>query len=457
MPTYQAPRGMRDLLPEEAAGFDALRAVIQARAARYGYARIITPVVEDRRVFLKTVGEATDIGYEMYDVGHGGEGGLTLRPEGTAAVTRAVLEHGLHKAPWPLRFFYWEPMFRGQRTQLLRYRQFWQWGLECYGAAEPPADLEMIEFTAGLLAEVGLSEYELVTNTVGDAKCQPKVRETLDAYFAAQRDALSPESQRRLGVNVLRILDSKDPRDQAVTAGAPKPYDIVCDEDRRHFDAIVEGLDRLNIAYRVEPTLARGLDYYTRTVVEFWLTNPEYTKAGHIAVAGGGRYDGLVELMGGPSMPGVGIAGGIDVLYYALKQQGVRIEPDLNADVAVLSAEKSDGTDRLQLAAPLRQDGFSVAVEYSERSLDKQLESAVKHGAKVAVIRGTPEARGGNVIVRDLVNKTQRVTRLAAVRTEVGRHVKRRPMPKLYEGPPNPDEHEPGAAGEAPYLRDDRD
>ena len=457
MPTYQAPRGMRDLLPEEAAGFDALEAVIRARAARYGYPRIDTPVVEDRRVFLKTVGEATDIGYEMYDVGHAGEGGLTLRPEGTAAVTRAVLEHGLHRAPQPLRFFYWEPMFRGQRTQLLRYRQFWQWGLECYGAGEPPADLEMIEFSAGLFAEVGLTEFELVANTVGDAKCQPKVRETLEAYFAAHRDSLSPESQRRLGANVLRILDSKDPRDRAVTTAAPKPYDIVCDEDRRHFDSIVEGLDRLNIAYRVEPTLVRGLDYYTRTVFEFWLTNPEYTKAGHISVAGGGRYDDLVELMGGPSTPGVGLAGGVDVLYYALKQQGVRIEADLSADVAILSAEKGDGTDRLQLAAPLRQDGFSVAIEYSDRPLDKQLESAVKHGAKVAVIRGTPEARGGNVIVRDLVNKQQRVTRLAAVRTEVGRHVKRRPVPKLSEASPHADEHEAGAAGEAPYVPDDRD
>ena len=457
MPTYQAPRGMRDLLPEEAAGFDALEAVIRARAGRYGYPRIDTPIVEDRRVFLKTVGEATDIGYEMYDVGHGGEGGLTLRPEGTAAVTRAILEHGLHRSPMPLRFFYWEPMFRGQRTQLLRYRQFWQWGLECYGAADPGADLEIIEFSAGLFTELGLTELELVTNTVGDAKCQPKIRETLERYFAAQRDALSPDSQRRLGANVLRILDSKDPRDRAVSAEAPKPYDLACDEDRRHFDAVVEGLDRLNIAYRLEPTLVRGLDYYTRTVYEFWLTNPEYTKAGHIAVGGGGRYDELVEVMGGPSLAGVGIAGGVDVLYYALKQQGVGIDGDINADVAILSAEKGDGAERLELAAPLRADGFAVAVEYSDRSLDKQLESAVKHGAKVAVIRGTPEARGGNVIVRDLVRKEQRVTRLAAVRTEVGRHVKRHPIPRLDEGAANPDEQGPGAAGEAQHLRDDRD
>ena len=440
MPTFQAPRGMRDLLPEEAAGFDALQAVVQARATRYGFARIDTPIVEDRRVFVKTAGEASDIvGYEMYDVSHGGEGGLALRPEGTAAVTRAVLEHGLHRTPLPLRYFYWEPMFRGQRTQLLRFRQFWQWGLECYGAAEPGADLEIIEFTAGMLAEVGLVEHELVVNTLGDAKCQPKIREALTKYFSEHRDALSAESQRRVDANVLRVLDSKDPRDQEVAKNAPKPVDVVCEEDRAHFAAVTDGLERLGVAYRVEPTLVRGLDYYKRTVCEFWLTNPEYTKAGHIAVAAGGRYDDLMETMGGPALPGVGIAGGVDVLYYALKQQGVRVGGETTADVYVLSAEKGDAADRLQIAIPLRAAGFTVAIEYSDRSLDRQLESAVKHGAKVAVIRGTEDARGGNVVVRDLVAKTQRVTPLSAVVTEVGRHVKRR------------------RAGEEPFLRDDRD
>ena len=458
MPTFQAPRGMRDLLPEEAAGFDSLQAVVLARAARYGYPRIDTPVVEDRKVFVKASGEASDIAsHEMYDVAHGGEGGLALRPEGTAAVTRAFIQHGLHKAPAPVRLSYWEPMFRGQRTQLLRYRQFWQWGLECFGAAEPWPDLEVIEFSAGLFAEVGLTELELVVNTVGDTKCQPKIREALVAFFSAHRSELSAESQRRIETNVLRVLDSKDPKDQAVARAAPKPLDLVCDEDKRHFTAITEGLDRLGVAYRVEPTLVRGLDYYTRTVCEFWLTNPEFTRAGHIAVAAGGRYDDLVETMGGPSTPGVGIAGGVDVLYYALKQEGANVGRDTNADVYILSAEQGDGPDRLQLAGPLRAAGFTVAVEYSDRPLDRQLESAVKHGARVAVIRGTPEARGGHVIVRDLVKKEQRVTKLSAVVTEVGRHVRKRSAPRVYEGPGNPDEHEPGAAGEAPYLRDDRD
>jgi histidyl-tRNA synthetase len=450
---------MRDLLPEEAAAFDALQAVIGARALRYGYPRIVTPIVEDRGVFTKAVGETSDIvGYEMYDVSLHNQGGLVLRPEGTAAVTRAFLEHGLHRAPRPVRFSYYEPMFRGQRPQLLRYRQFWQWGLECFGPEEPLADVEIIDFTARLFAEVGLRNYELELNTVGDAKCRPKIMEALASYFAKNRDARSDQSNERLDRNPMRILDSKDPKDRALVAAAPPMHDLLCAEDREHFDQVVAGLERLGHPHKVSQSLVRGFDYYTRTVMEFILTDPEFTRAGDIAVAAGGRYNNLVEMLGGPPIQGVGIAGGVDVLYEALKKEGVRMGHETDADVYVLSAEKGDGADRLQIADPLRQAGFNVAIDYSDRPLDKQLESAVKHGAKVAVIRGTPEARGGNVIVRDLLKKEQRITRLAAVVTEVGRHVPKHTTPPLFEGPPeNPDEHEPGAAGEAPYLKDDRD
>src|SRR5256712_8487674 len=392
----------------------------------------------------------------MSDAPLHGPAGLAARQEGPAPVTRAYLEHGLHRAPQPQRFFCWEPMFRGQRPQLLRSRQFWQWGLECYGAAEPGADLEQIEFTHGLFAEVGLSGYVLKVNTVGEASAQARIREALRTYSERFRDQLDEDCKARLDLNVLRIFDCKNPRDREIAAGAPKLRELVSDADKLHFAAVTEGLDRLGVAYQIDETLARGFDYYTRTVFEFHLTNPEFAKAGEIAVAGGGRYDGLVRTMGGPDTPGVGIAGGVDVLYYALKQEGVPVGSETAADVYILSAEKGDGADRPQLAEPLRAAGFSVAVEYSDRPLDKQLESAVKHGAKVAVIRGTPEARGGNVIVRDLVAKTQRVTRLAAVVTEGGRHVPKRPAPRLYEGPENPDGHDPGAAGEGPYQPDHR-
>lgn len=455
MAGYQPPRGMRDLLPEEAAGFDALLAVVEARALRYGYPRIVTPVVEERRVFIKTTGESSDIvGKEMYDVTLAGEGDLVLRPEATPAIARAFLDAGLHKTPRPQRFFAYEPMFRGQRPQKLRFRQFWQWDLECYGAEEPAVDVEMIEFTHGFLTEVGLTGYEIRINTIGDTKCRSRVRETLTAYFAEHRDRLSPTSQRRVDTNVLRVLDSKEAEDRPIVDGAPRIIELLCDEDRAHFSAVQENMTNLGIPFRVVPTLVRGIDYYTRTVIEFHLTDPEFEG---IAVAGGGRYDGLFATMGAEDMPGTGIAGGMDVLYYALKKEGTKIAEEPKPDIYVVSAQGDDVANRMQLAAPLRQEGFSVAIDYSRRPLDKQLETAAKHGAKVVIIAGTPEARGGYVIVRDLAKKAQRRTRLAAVVTEVKRHITSRPIPTLWRPPTDPGDKEPGAAGEAPFLTDPRD
>lgn len=439
---------MRDLLPEEAAAFDALQAVVQARALRYGYARIITPVVEEKRVFIKTTGESSDIvSKEMYEVQLAGQGDLTLRPEATPAIARAFLDAGLHKAPRPQRFFAFEPMFRGQRPQKLRFRQFWQWDLECFGADEAAVDVEIIEFAHGFFAEVGLRDFEIRLNTIGDTKCRANVRDTLRAYFNEHRAKLSPTSQHRVDTNVLRVLDSKEAQDRPIVEGAPGILDLLCEEDRAHFAAVQDGLSGLGVPFRVVPALVRGLDYYTRTVVEFVLTAPEHEG---ISVAGGGRYDGLFSTMGAQDLPGTGIAGGMDVLYYALKQQGTPIAPDPQADVYVISDMPGDVTNRMQLAAGLRGAGFAVAVDYSSKTLDRQRESAVKHGAKVLIIAGTPESRGGYVVVRDLQTKQERKTRLAAVVTEVGRHVKPRSIPMLWQ--PSADT-EP-APGDAPTPPD---
>ena len=442
---------MRDLLPEEAAGFDALAAVVQARALRYGYARIVTPAVEEKRVFIKTTGESSDIvSKEMFEVRPGGEGDLVLRPEATPAIARAFLNAGLHKAPRPQRFYAYEPMFRGQRPQKLRFRQFWQWDIECFGAEEAAVDVEIIEFTHGLMSELGLTGFEIQLNTIGDAKCRAKVRDSLRAYFTEHLSALSPTSQRRVETNVLRVLDSKEPQDRAVVAGAPSIQELLCEEDRAHFGAVQEGLTGLGVPFKVVPTLVRGLDYYTRTVAEFVLTAPEYDG---IAVAGGGRYDGLFSTMGAEDMPGTGIAGGVDVLYYALKQEGAVIAPDPKADVYVISDMPDDVVSRMQLASGLRGAGFTVAVDYSAKSLDRQRESAIKHGAKALIIAGTPESRGGYVVVRDLRTKQERKTRLAAVVTEVGRHVRPRAIPSLWQ----PRAGTEPAPSDAPNLPDDRD
>jgi histidyl-tRNA synthetase len=423
MSRFQAPRGTRDLTPPLAAAFDAVVMPIAERAARYGYARIETPAIEDVQVFARSAGETSDVvSKEMYVATLHGEAGLGLRPEGTPGVIRAYLEHGMHREPHPVRLFYVEAMWRGQRPQLGRWRQFWQWGLENLGAPDPWADVEILEFSDAAFREYGLTEYELHLNTIGDAACRPKVKEALRAYFEPFRDALSEDSKRRLNTNVLRILDSKEEREREIVANAPKIVDLLCEADRAHFDAVKLGLDRLGVQYVVDDKLVRGLDYYTRTVCEFILTNAKFAGR-RLSVAGGGRYDGLIETMGGPATPGVGIAGGVDVLLLALEAQGASPAVDTAPQVYVISNDPEDGVDRLQLAGPLRAAGYRTAVDYSKRSLDKQLESAAKHGARVAIIRGTPEARGGNVIVRDLVTGEQRVTRLSAVVTEVSRHL----------------------------------
>ena len=436
MTRFQAPRGTRDLTPDIASAFDVIARAIGERATRYGYPRIETPAIEDVQVFARSAGETSDVvSKEMYAATLHGEGGLGLRPEGTAPVVRAYLEHGMHRAPHPVRLYYFETMFRGQRPQLGRWRQFWQWGLECFGAAEAAADVEVIEFTDSAYRELGLTEYDLEVNTIGDAKCRGRVREALRAYFEPHRASLSEDSRRRLDTNVLRVLDSKEERDQEIVDRAPRIVDLLCEEDVAHFDAVKSGLERLGVRFVVNDRLVRGLDYYTRTVFELILTNEKF-RGRRLSVAAGGRYDGLVETMGGPATPGTGVAGGVDVLHLALEAQGTTPAAETSPQVYVISNEPDDGTDRLQLATQLRAAGFRTAIDYSRRGLDRQLESAAKHGAKVAIIRGTPEARGGNVIVRDLATGQQRVTRLNALLTVVASHL----------GMRNPRADDPGAA-----------
>src|SRR2546430_16572559 len=210
----------------------------------------------------------------MYDVSRQGPGGLVLRREGTAAVVRASLEHGLQRPPQPQGCSFWGPMFRGQRPQLVRYRQFWQWGLECIGAPEPGADLEQIDFTIGLFRDVGFTEYVLKVNTIGESAVQGKIREALRAYFERYRAELSEDSLKRREANVLRSFDSKSARDREIAEGAPKLRELVSDDDRAHFDAITAGLDRLGVRYEVDERLARGLDYYRRPRLQFILTQP---------------------------------------------------------------------------------------------------------------------------------------------------------------------------------------
>ena len=403
-----APRGTRDRLPDEDAAWARAEAVAADLATRYGFDRIDTPLFERTELFERGLGLGSDaVSKEMFRVG-GGTGSneemadWALRPEPTAGIVRAYLEHGLHVRPGPLRVWMTGPMFRYDRPQAGRYRQFSQWDVEVIGDPGPAVDAELVELATRFCTEVGLSDTVVHLNSIGDDRCRPGYRAVLVEYFSAHRSELSPDAQRRLEVNPLRVLDDRT-LDAGVAAGAPKAIDHLCDACRDHFSGVTDLLDRLGVPYQLDHRLVRGLDYYTRTTFELF---PAGSEGSQDAVAGGGRYDGLVELLGGPATPGIGFGLGIDRIVLAMADQGVPGEP-APALVVVVGTQPTDVAERLVVANALREAGLRVRADGSDRKLGRQLEAAAKLGARWAVIIGEELTRGA-VILRDLAEGTQR-------------------------------------------------
>ncbi len=393
MSKLQPVRGTHDLLPEEARRFRHIVDTGLAVSGRYGFGEIETPIFEFTDVFKRTLGEASDVvSKEMYTfVDRGGEE-LTLRPEGTASVCRALITGGLTQS-LPAKFYYQGPMFRYERPQKGRMRQFHQIGIELLGAAEPQADVEVVACGADILDAIGvLPRTKLELNTLGDADSRKAYRAALVEYFGSQRDRLSEDSRRRLELNPLRILDSKDEGDRRLVDGAPSFDDFLNDYSKDFFAAVVAGLDALGIAYHRNTRLVRGLDYYCHTTFEF-VTDALGAQG---TVMAGGRYDGLVETMSGPAIPGVGWAAGIERL--ALLVEGVA-EP--SRPIAIVPMGGASETAALQLAHRLRRAGYAVEHGYSG-NVGKRLKRAVKLGARAALILGEDELARGMVQLRDL-------------------------------------------------------
>jgi histidyl-tRNA synthetase len=402
-----APRGTRDRLPEEAAAWARAEGVATDLATRYGFERIDIPLFERSELFVRGLGEASDaVSKEMFRVG-GAAGSeeetpaWALRPEPTAGIVRSYLEHGLHVRPGPLRVWLVGPMFRYDRPQAGRYRQFSQWDVEVIGDAGPAVDAELIELAARYCAEVGLADVSVHLNSIGDEACRPAYRAALVEYFAAHRSALSEDGRRRLEANPLRILDDRT-LDPALAAAAPRSIDYLCGPCAEHFAAVTGLLDRLGVRYHLDHRLVRGLDYYTRTTFELF---PAGQAGSQDALAGGGRYDGLVELLGGSATPGIGFGLGLDRIVLAMAAQGVPGEP-APALVVVVGTRPDDVAERLTVAAALREAGLRVRPDGSSRKLGRQLESAAKLGARWAVIVGEELTRGA-VVLRDLADGTQ--------------------------------------------------
>lgn len=400
------------MLPETARAWERLQAAAAALFERYGYEPIYTPLFEHTELFARGIGEATDIvGKEMYTFDDRSGRSITLRPEGTAGVVRAAIEHALVPQGSVAKLYYAGPMFRYERPQKGRMRQFWQIGVELLGAAEPSADAEVVALLVRYFEAVGLprERMRLLVNSMGDERCRPAYRDAVAAHIRANADGLCDECRRRADTNPLRAFDCKNERCQAVMADAPRITDALCGECREHYEAVKRRLDALGIAYDEAPRLVRGLDYYTRTVFE---VQAEGLGAQN-AIGGGGRYDGLFATLGGAPTPGLGFALGFERTLLALQAAGVEPGAARGVGAYVAAVDESCRDAAFALAMALRDAGVAAELDHRARSLKAQFKHADKLGARVAVVLGPDELAAGVATVRDMETKEERRVALA--------------------------------------------
>jgi histidyl-tRNA synthetase len=415
---YRAPRGTLDILPEEQPWWDVVTSTIERVASSFGYARIETPIFEDASLFTRGVGEVTDIVQkEMYVFEDRSGQQLALRPEGTAPVCRAYLEHGMHNQPQPVRLWYIAPNFRYDRPQAGRYREHHQFGAEAIGDADAAVDAETIELLWRVYEGLGLTGLTLHINSIGDRECRPAYLDVLRDYYRDKLGQVCDDCRVRFERNPLRLLDCKQAKCQPVIAGAPALTDHLCAACAEHFTALRSCLDAVGIGHTVTPTLVRGLDYYTRTVFE---VQPEI-EGGQSAVGGGGRYDYLIEELGGRPTPGIGFGTGIERIIINMKRQEVPLTG--GRPLAVYVAYQSDAARRaaFKLASDLRREGIAAVAATGGRSLKAQLRHADALGARRAAIIGERELTDGTVTLKDLRAGTQHTVAVQRLASEFQR------------------------------------
>jgi histidyl-tRNA synthetase len=391
---------MNDVLPDEIGRWQRVEQIYARTMSLYGFREVRTPFVEATPLFTRAIGETTDVvEKEMYSFVHHEEP-LTLRPEGTAGAARAYIEHSVHGKEPVTRWWYSGAMFRAERPQRGRYRQFYQLGAEIFGDPGPGCDAEMIDMLVQFFADLRIPDLRVYVNSLGGPDTRARYREALVGYLTPKAAALSPDSQRRLGTNPLRILDSKDPKDREAVQGAPTMHEFLSAEDRAHFEALRAQLDALGTPYVVDPRLVRGLDYYTRTLFEIKGAS-EKLGAGDTLV-GGGRYDNMVADLGGPAVPAIGYAAGLERLLIASD-----IDASANVADALVAPLGPAAAPALVLARDLRRRGIRCEVDTRGTSLKSQLRRANTLGARVVLILGETELAEGTVQVKDLEAHTQ--------------------------------------------------
>ena len=415
MTVFSTSPGTRDILAPDAARWRQFKEVFASVVQDAGYQLIIPPMFEDLGVFLR-LGEATEVvTKEMYDFEDKGGRRVALRPEQTASVCRAFVEH---RPTTPWKVWYSGPNFRYEKPQQGRYRQFDQVGIEALGVDDPLLDAEVIALAAEFFARLGLKDVQLAVNSLGDDGDREKYSTALHEYFSANLAQLSEESQITLTKNPLRVLDSKRREDQALINAAPKIRDYLSADAANHFDSVLRALDALDVKYAIDDRLVRGLDYYRRTTFEFVSTA---LKAAHTAIGGGGRYDGLVEQLGGPSTPGIGFALGLDRTLLACDAENVFPAP--NTNVSVFVVDTTGGLHAAEVCNLLRNNAISADRAFDNRSMKAQMKAADRSGAAIALIIGTDEVAAGHIIVRPMNSGQQYAIAqdrlVAAIRSEL--------------------------------------
>ena len=395
-----APRGTQDVLPADSYKWQYVEAVASEEAANFGYKEIRTPTFEHTELFNRAVGDTTDVVQkEMYTFKDKGDRSITLKPEGTAGAVRALVEHGLLNDALPLKVFYVTPCFRYEKPQAGRLREFHQFGVEAFGSANPLIDAETIGVAKAILTRLGIKNLSLEINSIGCPTCRAKYHEALHSYFASKEGELCDTCKGRLQKNPMRILDCKNPPCKEIAAGAPKMLDYLCDDCAEHFEGVKAALTASGIEYTINPTIVRGLDYYTRTVFEF-LSNDIGSQS---AVCAGGRYDGLVEEMGGKPMPALGFGMGLERLIMVMEKNGCEFQPENTCDIYIGSMGQAASLEAFKLVSQLRTEcGLYAECDLIGRSVKAQMKYANKIGAKYSMILGDNELSEGKAKVKNM-------------------------------------------------------
>ncbi len=424
-PKFQTLSGMHDILPEDQKYFNKIYQTVSEIADFYDFEKIETPVLEIAELFSKGTGESTDVvKKEMYAFKTKGGDLLALRPEYTPSIVRSYIENGMQNRPQPLKLWYWGPCFRHERPQAGRYRQFWTFGFEIFGETSAVVDAQLIQIYYNILRELKLKNIVIEVNSIGDSNCKPYYKKLLANYLRSKSSSLCADCRVRIKENVLRVLDCKEEKCQPIKAQAPQILDHLCEECKAHFKDVLEFLDETGIQYNLNPYLVRGLDYYTRTVFEFFSQDPEKEGESKMAIGGGGRYDKLVKFLGGKDTPACGLSTGIERIVDLMKKQDIKFEKP--NEIEVFLAQLGDLAKRksLSLLEEFRKANIKVSESFGRDSLKAQLSRANKVGAKFTLIVGQKEALEGKIIIRDMATGNQNLIKLENAVPEVKKRLR---------------------------------